>query len=306
MTKYSTISISQDLYEKINEFIKKNSEMGYGSVADFCKEAIRLHVEEIKDELRKDFLRRLDVPSLIKKIERLSAVDSGIYGKIFEKMHEMVFVLSDDLKIKECNTEFLYEMGYSSKEEIIGKDIEEIFDDLNLKSMIKKREIKNYETKAVRKDGKKIDVLLSFAKLNGKYVGSAKNITLINYILEKERKMRELYEYLINEMCDTVVVIQDKKIKFLNRAITKTGWKEEEMIGKDFLEFVAEEDRKRIVENYKKSIKGIDLGKPRKYKVLTKDGKKVAAEMLSRKIEYDGRPALLVTVRFLEGCSEFA
>ena len=138
MTKYSTISISQDLYEKINEFIKKNSEMGYGSVADFCKEAIRLHVEEIKDELRKDFLRRLDVPSLIKKIERLSAVDSGIYGKIFEKMHEMVFVLSDDLKIKECNTEFLYEMGYSSKEEIIGKDIEEIFDDLNLKSMIKK------------------------------------------------------------------------------------------------------------------------------------------------------------------------
>lgn len=302
MIKYSTVSISQDLYEKINDFIKKNPEMGYGSVADFCKEAIRLHVEEIKDELRKDFLRRLDVPTLIKKIERLSAVDFGIYGKIFEKMREMVFVVSDELKIKECNTEFFDELGYSSKEEMIGKDIEEIFDDLNLRNMIKKREIKDYETKAIRKDGKKIDVMLSFARLNGNYVGTAHNITLRNYVLEKERKMRELYEYLINEMCDTVAVIQDKKIRFLNKAVTKTGWKEEELVGKDFLEFVAEEDRKRIVENYKKSMKGIDLGKPRKYKVLTKDGKKVVTEMLSRKIEYDGRPALLVIIRHMEKC----
>ncbi|HEC76863.1 MAG TPA: PAS domain S-box protein [Thermoplasmatales archaeon] len=299
MTKYSTISISHELYNKIQEFVKKNPEMGYGSVADFCKEAIRLHVEEIKDEVRKDFLRRLDVPVLIKKIERLSAIDAGLYGKIFEKMKEMVFVLSDDLKIKECNTEFFDSMGYSLKEELIGKDIEEIFDDFNLKHMIKTREFKNYETKAVRKDGKKIDVLLSVARLNGKYVGTAKDITVRNYILDREKKMRELYEYLIDEMCDVVVIIQDKKIRFLNKAITKTGWKREELMGKDFLEFVGEEDRKRIVENYKKSLKGVDLGKPRRYKILTKDGEKVVAEMLSRKIEYEGRPALLVTIRYI-------
>lgn len=302
MTKYSTISISHELYNKIQEFVKKNPEMGYGSVADFCKEAIRLHVEEIKDEVRKDFLRRLDVPVLIKKIERLSAIDAGLYGKIFEKMKEMVFVLSDDLKIKECNTEFFDSMGYSLKEELIGKDIEEIFDDFNLKHMIKTREFKNYETKAVRKDGKKIDVLLSVARLNGKYVGTAKDITVRNYILDREKKMRELYEYLIDEMCDVVVIIQDKKIRFLNKAITKTGWKREELMGKDFLEFVGEEDRKRIVENYKKSLKGVDLGKPRRYKILTKDGEKVVAEMLSRKIEYEGRPALLVTIRYIEKC----
>ncbi|HEC82343.1 MAG TPA: PAS domain S-box protein [Thermoplasmatales archaeon] len=302
MTKYSTISISHELYSKIQEFVKKNPEMGYGSVADFCKEAIRLHVEEIKDEIRKDFLRRLNVPMLIKKIERLSAIDAGLYGKIFEKMKEMVFVLSDDLKIKECNTEFFDNMGYSLKEELIGRDIEEIFDDSNLKHMIKTREFKNYETKAIRKDGKRIDVLLSVAELNGKYVGTAKDITVRNYILNRERKMRELYEYLIDEMCDVIAVIQDKRIKFLNKAITKTGWKRGELVGKDFLEFVAEEDRKKIVENYKKSLKGVELGKPRKYKVLTKDGEKVVVEMLSRKIEYEGGPALLVTIRYIEKC----
>lgn len=301
MIRYSTISLPKELYDKLQEMIEEKPAMGYSSVADFCKEAIRLHVEEIKKELRNDFLRKIDVPLLFKKIERLSAVDAGKYGEMFEKMGCMSFMFSSDFKIKECNYSFFSNLGYGSKEEMIGMDIEDIFDDPKLKSRIKRETLRDYEVKAVRKDGKTIDVLLSIGKLKGRnYIGAAKDVTVKNYLIGKEMKTRELYEYLIEEMCHTVMVLQEKKIKFVNRAVLATGWKREDLLGRNFLEFVAKEDQKRIMENYEKSLKGKDLGKPRIYRYIKKNKKITEGETNSRKIEFEGRPALLVTIRYRE------
>ena len=120
MMKYSTISLPKELYDKLQRFIEENPELGYSSVADFCKEAIRLHVEGIKRELREDFLRKLDVPYIFKKIERISTLDAGIYGEAFEKLGDMAFLLSDDLIIKDCNLEFIGKLGYLNKEDVIS------------------------------------------------------------------------------------------------------------------------------------------------------------------------------------------
>ena len=305
MPEYSTISLPKELYDILQKLIEDKPELGYGSVADFCKEAIRLHVEGIKRELREDFLRKLDVPLLLKKLETLSGLNAGVYGKAFERMRDMAFLLSKDFIIKDCNMEMVSHLGYSIKEELIGKDVEEIFEYNNLKNLIKRSGIGDIEARALRKDGKKIDVLLSIGKMDGgdiSYIGVAKDITVRKYVEDKERRERKLYEYLINEMCDIVLVLQDKKIKFVNKSITTSGWERGEIIGKNIMEFIAEEDKERLMENYKKAIQGMDLGKPRKYKLLCKDGKKIEAEILSRKIEFEGRPALLVTVRFLSSC----
>lgn len=301
MTQYSTISLPIEIYNVLQELIEKKPELGYSSVADFCKEAIRIHVQEIKRELREDFLRRMDVPTLLKKVESLSAVECGTYGEAFEKVRDMIFFASKDFIIKECNSEFVSHLGYTRKEDLIGCDIGRIFGE-EIKERMKKGELKDYETVAVRRDGKKIDVLLSTGRLKGKvaYVGIAKDITVRRYVEEKERRARELYEYLINEICDTVVVVQDGKVKFVNKSVTESGYKNSDLIGKSFIEIVAPEDRKRIMEKYKGMIEGKEKSEPRRYKLIRKDGKIAEAEMLSRKIEYEGRPALLVTVRFLE------
>lgn len=303
MTKYSTISLPKELYDKLQELIDKNPELGYSSVADFCKEAIRLHVEGIKRELREDFIRKLDIPLLLKKIETLSAVDRGTYGEAFEKLGEIAFLATEDFIIKDCNQAFLSYLGYFNKEEIVGRKLDEFFGNGDVIERIRKGE-KDIETKAIRRDGKKLDVLLSIGLLDGKvkYVGIARDITVRKYVEAKEKKAKELYEYIINEICDTVVVVQDNKIKFVNKEITKGGYRQGEVIGKEFLNFVAEEDRERMIENYKKLLEGKPDEGPRRYKIICKNGSKRDVEMMSRKIMFEGRPAVLATLRFLETC----
>lgn len=303
MTKYSTISLPKELYDKLQELIEKKPDLGYSSVADFCKEAIRLHVEAIKRELREDFFRKLDVPGLFKKIESISAVDRGTYGEAFERLKEMAFLATGNFKIKDCNEEFLSLLGYLSKDEVIGRNIDEFFEADNLKKRMRKGE-KDIEAKAIRKDGKKLDVLLSIGLLDGKvkYIGVARDITVRKYVEEKERRARQLYEYLINELCDTVVVVQDGKIKFVNKEVTSGGYEQAEVVGKNFLDFIAEEDRERIMENYKKLLEDKLEEGTRRYKLICKNGEKREAELRARKIEFEGKPAALVTIRFLESC----
>ncbi len=298
MIKYSTISLPKELYDKLLQLIEEKPELGYGSVADFCKEAIRLHVEEIKRELREDFLRKLDVPLLLKNLERLSAIDTGIYGKMFEKINAMAFMFSKDYKLKECNYEFFSHLGYASKEEVIGKDINEFFENEQLKKRIETGWIRDYEVKGIRKDGKKIDLLLDVVRIDKNlYAGCAKDITVKNYVIEKEKRTRQLYEYIIDEICESIIVVQDGKIKFLNKSISSTGYELEEIIGKNFLEFVADEDKERIMENYRKMMEGKLESKPRRYKFKLRDGRIKEMELYSKKIEFEGRPAILTVLR---------
>jgi len=298
MIKYSTISLPKELYDKLQEILEENPDMGYSSVADFCKEAIRLHVQEIKRELREDFLRSVDVPLLVKKIQSISAADKGTYGKIFEKMNCIAFLFSSSYKMKYCNKEFLDHFGYSRIEDVVGRDVSKFFEDKNLQKKIKRGGLRNEEVKAVRRDGKKIDLLLDVTKINNNmYVGTAKDVTVKNYLIERERRLRELYEQLINELFDSIMVVQDEKIKFVNRRITVTGYKAEDVLGKHYLDFVPEEDKKRLADAYEKMLKGKIEMKPRKYKAIFSDGSIREVELMSKKIKYEGKDALLVVVR---------
>jgi PAS domain S-box-containing protein len=93
------------------------------------------------------------------------------------------------------------------------------------------------------------------------------------------------------------VVVQDGKIKFLNKSVGITGYRAEEVIGRHFLEIVADEDKERIMENYRKMMERKAEGKPRKYKFKFKDGTIGEIEIYPKRIEFEGRPALLVIAR---------
>lgn len=70
MTKYSTISIPKELHEEIEELIKKNPGLGYTSVAELCKEAIRLRLSEIKMEQKEGYLTQEELEELILMFEK--------------------------------------------------------------------------------------------------------------------------------------------------------------------------------------------------------------------------------------------
>ena len=52
MEKYTTVSLPVKLHKKVSTFIKENPELGYGSVAEFAKEAIRIRISGLRGELK--------------------------------------------------------------------------------------------------------------------------------------------------------------------------------------------------------------------------------------------------------------
>ncbi|KAA0009617.1 MAG: hypothetical protein FE041_05715 [Thermoplasmata archaeon] len=70
MSKYSTISIPKELHSEIEELIKKNPGLGYTSVAELCKEAIRLRLSEIRMEQQENYLSQAEVEEVLRMIEK--------------------------------------------------------------------------------------------------------------------------------------------------------------------------------------------------------------------------------------------
>ncbi len=69
MPKYSTISIPKELHEEIEALIKNNPGLGYSSVAELCKEAIRLRLSEVRMEQKEGLLSEVDIEELIEILE---------------------------------------------------------------------------------------------------------------------------------------------------------------------------------------------------------------------------------------------
>jgi len=59
MAAYTTISLPKGLHGHLTSFLEGHPELGYGSVAEFAKEAIRLRVEEMQEEARQVALSKL-------------------------------------------------------------------------------------------------------------------------------------------------------------------------------------------------------------------------------------------------------
>lgn len=59
MEKYTTVSLPVKLHKKVSIFIKEKPELGYGSVAEFAKEAIRIRISGLREELKVIISRRL-------------------------------------------------------------------------------------------------------------------------------------------------------------------------------------------------------------------------------------------------------
>ncbi|KAA0002303.1 MAG: hypothetical protein FE044_03345 [Thermoplasmata archaeon] len=67
--RYSTISIPKELHQEIEELITKNPELGYSSVAELCKEAIRLRLYELKMEERENYVSSKEIEELLILLE---------------------------------------------------------------------------------------------------------------------------------------------------------------------------------------------------------------------------------------------
>ncbi|MCD6299243.1 MAG: PAS domain-containing protein [Thermoplasmata archaeon] len=308
MAKYSTISVPKELHDELQYMVKERPELGYSSIAEFCKEAIRVHVSNIRMERREAFIQQIDLPGLLKEIELVSRTKGGEYRTVFESLMDCAFVVSPDGTISNCNDELADHLGYPNKEEILGNDMSILFmdeDEMNqmMDYVASNGHIKSHAIKMVRKDGKPLDFLLTMGAIESEgklmgYVGTGKDITVRKMVEARLKKERDLFSKVLDGMYDSVIIHQDGKIKFAAGRCDALGYSPSEIEGINIQDLIAPEDRERAEEITANRIGGKDVSPIQTYNVISKDGEKRKIEVSTRVIDYEGRPASLSVIRY--------
>jgi len=219
-----------------------------------------------------------------KEAEEALQVSEVMYRGLFENLPDGLYQSSVDGKLLKVNDALVKTLGYSSKEELLSVDIaKDLYANLedrtiNTRLLEERGEIKNNELVLKRKDGHMITVLENTHVVKDNrgntlyYEGALSDITerkrmedelrkYTGHLAEMvEERARELalsqakFSKIIESSPDPMVVIEaDGRISECNQAslsLLSMGGREE-LIGRNYLEFVKEGDRGRIMERMK-------------------------------------------------------
>jgi PAS domain S-box-containing protein len=218
--------------------------------------------------------------------------------------------LDTQFHIINVNPRFLKLFGYSA-EEVKGKNIDDVVvpEDMREEAESLNKDAKNgyasHNTVRKRKNGSLMPVSISAApvtfenKLLG-YVGIYKDITDLKKAQQESEESRKHFQTLFDLMADPVAVVDGRgKILEATRKVEEiTGFKKEELVGKNFLkiEMFGAKTKAVMIKSLAKRLMGMNL-QPYEVEVLKKDGGKLMYEINAAKIDYKGKPADLVVFR---------
>jgi two-component system, cell cycle sensor histidine kinase and response regulator CckA len=111
---------------------------------------------------------------------------------------------------------------------------------------------------------------------------------------EALRTSEEKYRQVVENANDAIFIAQDGFIKFPNpRLSVISGYSQEELTQKPFLEFVHPDDRELVATTYQRRLQGEDVPHTYSFRTVDKPGNTVWAELSSVLLNWEGRPASL-------------
>jgi PAS domain S-box-containing protein len=246
----------------------------------------------------------------IKKKEKAIREAQEKFERLFMNNPEAADYLDTDFHILDVNPRFTELFGYSLAE-VKGRHINDVVvpkDKMEEAEMLDKESKKGYayyDTVRKRKDGTLVPVSIAAAPIivEGQLVGTVglyKDITMQKKAERELEESRRHFQALFNVMVDPVVIV-DEKGKFLevtDRVEEITGFKKEELLGKNFLrtKIVTAKSKAVLIKNLAKRMMGMHVV-PYEVEVVRKDGRKRPYEVNAAKISYGGMPADMVVFR---------
>ena len=116
------------------------------------------------------------------------------------------------------------------------------------------------------------------------------------------RESEERYRQVVENANEAILVAQDGIIKFHNpKTVELSGYSEEELPNKPFVEFIHPEDRGLVSERYQKRLEGEILPQVYPFRIVTKQGQLKWVEINSVVMSWKGKPA---TLNFLSDITE--
>jgi PAS domain S-box-containing protein len=103
------------------------------------------------------------------------------------------------------------------------------------------------------------------------------------------------YRMLLDNMHSGVAIIQYGIIKFVNKSLAQqTGNSPGELENTPFISHIAPEEQQRISDYYVKRLAGLEVPENYRTKILKYDGSTIWVDFRVRKLDYNGKPTLLV------------
>ena len=124
-----------------------------------------------------------------------------------------------------------------------------------------------------------------------------RTIAELKQLQEALKVSEDNYFSLIEHNADGIVVLNSHTIEFVNHKLYKlTGYSQDEIIGKQFIELVPLEYQSLLKENYEMKLIS---GEPNalEMEIVIKDGRKIPVETRAQPIEFKGKTATMVVIR---------
>lgn len=237
-----------------------------------------------------------------------------------------ILIVEDEAIVAEDLENLIIDFGYEMVGSVVDADdaIQQAIEhrpDLILMDIVLKGNKNGIDAANEIKDILKIPIIFLTAYSDLKLIEEAKNtgpyafivkpfqdkqvIASIEMALSRsqiEKKLfqsEEIYHTLIDNIQDGLFLIQDGKLKFVNEAFSRIpGYTVDEVLGMDFEDFVAPEDRDMVVDRYVKMMKGEKVLSNYEFHGIRKNEKKrTTIYMVCSFITYQGKPAVLGTVK---------
>jgi len=190
-------------------------------------------------------------------------------------------------------------------EELLGADRASLY----MKPVLRQLKVRqrgrqlHFQTKMLQANGELIDVDISMSVVKDaagnvqQSIGIIRNITARKQAEQRLAESEEKYRVLTESSVQPVSVVQSAELKYVNEAFAESlGYDDStELVGRDFLDLVAAEDRPSQTWLFGSAAPhGVTRHTLR---LLSKAGEMRWYEMQVTRIQYEGRPALLVTGR---------
>ncbi|MCL4244126.1 MAG: PAS domain S-box protein, partial [Candidatus Dadabacteria bacterium] len=209
-----------------------------------------------------------------------------------------IYILQDGV-VKYVNGKYCEYTGFT-EEELIGAGAERmvLYLDRDIakqgsREMLEGTRKEPYEYRILAKDGEVrwLTETVTEVKYGDRpaVLGSVADIT-------ERRRVEVMLRTLSTSSPIGIYIVQDGEFKFVNPQISEyTGFSEEDLIGKESLSFVFEEDRQSVRASAVGMLKG-GHNAPYEYRFVKQDGSVMWAMEVVRSIQYMGKDAVLGTM----------
>lgn len=225
-----------------------------------------------------------------------------------------VRIISTEGQTIYANQEILNIYGYESLEEFNSIPHKSRYTPETLTEYEKRKAVRqtgndgppNYEISIIRKDGqiRHLEVFRKRVRWNSKiqYQALYNDITKRKHAEYSLLESEERYRTVVENAHESIVITQDEKIVFANRAAVRdSGYSHEELLNLAFDKLIHKDDREMVVDFYSRRLQGQNLSSNYEFRIVLKDGSVKWTELNVTIIEWNKKPA---TLNFMKDITE--